>query len=170
MIADPAANLRERMILERKVLKWEAERERYRKDRIDCMQKIADSFKKNEEQNNEDEYVTIAKAIIAYWQSTLTKPFQPGPPVPPTMIPTPGMYVPVYYGSEKRLADNIRRALNTGKSFKLPPTIQPATKAVAAALAFAFATHLLELKFIYNGQIYVGTATAPMIGFVPTVF
>lgn len=164
------ADKRERNVTFEKSILWIAERERYRTDRMDCMQKIADSFKKDEEKNDEDEYVTISKAIIAYWQSTLTKPFQPGPPIPPTMIPTPGTYIPVYYGSEKRLADNIRKALNVGKLSKLPPTLQPATKAVASALAVAFALHLLELKFIYVGQIYVGVSTAPMIGVVPAVF
>jgi hypothetical protein len=102
--------------------------------------------------------------------STATKPFQPGPPIPPCMIPTPGTYMPVYYGSQKKLAANIKRALNSGKYFEYPPTIQPATKVVASALAVAFSLHLLELKFIYMGQIYVGVSTAPMIGFVPVVF
>ena len=60
--------------------------------------------------------------------------------------------------------------LNSGKYFEYPPTIQPATKVVATALAVAFSLHLLELKFIYSGQIFVGTSTAPMIGFVPLVF
>jgi hypothetical protein len=86
------------------------------------------------------------------------------------MIPTPGTYVPIYYGSQKKLAANLKRALNTGKYFEYPQTIQPATKSVATAIAVAFATHLLELKFIYTGQIYVGVSTAPMIGFVPVVF
>ena len=122
------------------------------------------------DKGSDEAYDKIAKAVIDYWMSTATKPFQPGPPIPPCMIPTPGTYIPVYYGSQKRLAANLKRALNSGKYFEYPATIQPATKVVASALAVAFATHLIELKFIYMGQIYVGVSTAPMVGFVPVVF
>jgi hypothetical protein len=149
---------------------WKIERDRWNNDRIDCINKIADSYKKEADKGSDEAYDKIAKAVIDYWMSTLTKPFQPGPPIPPCMIPTPGTYIPVYYGSQKKLAANIKRALNSGKYFEYPPTIQPATKVVATALAVAFSLHLLELKFIYVGQIYVGVSTAPMIGFVPLVF
>ncbi len=153
-----------------KINRWKIERDRWNNDRIDCINKIADSYKKEADKGSDEAYDKIAKAVIDYWMSTLTKPFQPGPPIPPCMIPTPGTYIPVYYGSQKRLAANIKRALNSGKYFEYPPTIQPATKTVATALAVAFSLHLLELKFIYSGQIFVGTSTAPMIGFVPLVF
>ena len=153
-----------------KLTRWKIERDRWNADRIDCINKIADSYKKEADKGSDEAYDKIAKTVIDYWMSTAVKPFQPGPPILPCLIPTPGTYIPVYYGSQKKLAANIKRALNSGKYFEHPPTIQPATKVVATALAVAFSLHLLELKFIYSGQIFVGTSTAPMIGFVPLVF
>ena len=44
------------------------------------------------------------------------------------------------------------------------------TKAVSSAVAVCCSKHLLELKFIYVGQLTVGAATIPMIGFVPMAF
>jgi hypothetical protein len=170
MVLPAVVNQHESRIVNEKVDLWKIERDRWNKDRIDCVNKIADSYKKEADKGSDEAYDKIAKAVIDYWMSTATKPFQPGPPIPPCMIPTPGTYMPVYYGSQKKLAANIKRALNSGKYFEYPPTIQPATKVVASALAVAFSLHLLELKFIYMGQIYVGVSTAPMIGFVPVVF
>jgi hypothetical protein len=170
LIIQAKLNQHERHNISRKVSLWITERDRWNTDRIDCVNKIANSYKKDPDQGSDEAYDKIAKAVIDYWMSTATKPFQPGPPIPPCMIPTPGTYVPIYYGSQKKLAANLKRALNTGKYFEYPQTIQPATKSVATAIAVAFATHLLELKFIYTGQIYVGVSTAPMIGFVPAVF
>lgn len=164
------AKQHEDRVVSRKYAMWVAERERWRNDRIDCINKIADSYKKDADKGSDEAYDKLAKAVIDYWMSTLTKPFQPGPPIPPCMIPTPGTYIPIYYGSQKKLAANLKRALNTGKYFEYPPTIQPASKVVATALAVSFAKHLTELKFIYVGQIYVGVSTAPMVGFVPLVF
>lgn len=165
-----AADTRERNNNSFKYSMWETERERYRNDKIDCVNRIADSFKKPEEKGEDDPYNKLANAVINYWMSTVTKPFKQAPPIPPTMIPTPGIYAPIYYGNQKSLANNLRRALNTGKRFDKPPTIQVASKLVATALAVAFAKHLAELKFIYTGQIYVGVSTAPMVGIVPVVF
>jgi hypothetical protein len=102
--------------------------------------------------------------------STLVAPFKSAPPIPPCNIPSPGTYIPIYYGSQKSLAKNLRRAWNTGKLGQLEPTLQPVTKAVASAVAVSCAKHLLELKFIYVGQLTVGVATIPMIGFVPMAF
>jgi hypothetical protein len=170
LIIQAKLNQHERHNISKKADLWKIERDRWNADRIDCINKIADSYKKEADKGSDEAYDKIAKAVIDYWMSTATKPFQPGPPIPPCMIPTPGTYVPIYYGSQKKLAANIKRALNSGKYFEYPPTIQPATKVVASALAVAFSLHLLELKFIYMGQIYVGTSTAPMIGFVPVVF
>lgn len=170
MVLPTVTNLHETRIVNEKVDLWKIERDRWNKDRTDCINKIADSYKKEADKDSDEAYDKIAKAVIDYWMSTVTKPFQPGPPIPPCILPTPGIYAPVYYGSQKRLAANLKRALNTGKYFEYPPTIQPATKTVATAIAVAFSLHLLELKFIYVGQIYVGVSTAPMIGFVPAVF
>jgi hypothetical protein len=170
MVLPAVVNKHESRIVNEKVDLWKIERDRWNKDRIDCINKIADSYKKEADKGSDEAYDKIAKAVIDYWMSTATKPFQPGPPILPCIIPIPGIYIPVYYGSQKKLAANIKRALNSGKYFEYPPTIQPATKVVATALAVAFSLHLLELKFIYNGQIFVGTSTAPMIGFVPLVF
>lgn len=170
MVLPAVVNKHETRIVNEKVDLWKIERERWNKDRIDCVNKIADSYKKAADKGSDEAYDKIAKAVIDYWMSTATKPFQPGPPIPPCMIPTPGTYIPIYYGSQKRLAANLKRALNSGKYFEYPQTIQPATNVVASALAVAFATHLIELKFIYMGQIYVGVSTAPMVGFVPVVF
>lgn len=160
----------ENEVIGKKYAQWVFERERWRNDRIDCVNKIAESYKKDADKGSDEAYDKLAKAVIDYWMSTAVKPFQPGPPIPPCVIPTPGTYIPVYYGSQKKLAANLKRALNSGKYFEYPPTIQPATKVVATALAVAFAKHLTELKFIYMGQIYVGVSTAPMVGFVPVVF
>ena len=125
----------------------------------------------NAEQNlEEDPYVVMAACVLNYWKSTIAQPFNPAPPIPLCNIPSPGTYIPIYYGSKKKLADDLRRAWNTGKNFKQPPTLRAATSAVSSAVAVSFAKHLVELKFIYTGQLYVGTASIPMIGFVPTTF
>lgn len=132
---------------------------------------LAITEKKDEDPDDEnDPYDTMAKTIILYWKSAATKPFKNSPPVPPCNVPSPGTYIPLYYGSQKSLAKNLRRAWNTGKLSQLEPLTQPATKAVASAVATCCAKHLAELKFIYVGKLTVGTATIPMIGFVPTSF
>lgn len=154
-----------------KMNRWKVEREEFRNIKIACVNKHADAWKNKEESADEnDPYELMGKAVLDYWKSCAAQPFSSAPPVPPTMIPTPGNYIPVYYGSQKSLSNNLRRAFNTGKRFKGDPTLQPATKLVATAVAVSFAKHLAELKFIYVGQIYVGVSTAPMIGFVPLAF
>jgi hypothetical protein len=154
-----------------KYSKYEQEKDAYIALRKQCIQKMADDAKKNtDDDTEEDPYDTMAKAIIQYWMSTLVAPFKATPPIPPCNIPSPGTYIPIYYGSQKSLAKNLRRAWNTGKLGQLEPTLQPMTKAVASAVAVACSKHLLELKFIYVGQLTVGVATIPMIGFVPMAF
>jgi hypothetical protein len=154
-----------------KYSKYEQEKDAYIALRKQCIQKLADDAKKNaDDETEEDPYDTMAKAIIAYWMSTLVSPFKSTPPIPPCNVPSPGTYIPIYYGSQKSLAKNLRRAWNTGKLAQLEPLTQPATKAVASAVAVCCAKHLLELKFIYVGQLTVGVATIPMIGFVPMAF
>lgn len=162
-------NENDRIDLKRKL--YAKDRDKYNALKKQWIDELAISEKKDADPDSEkDPYETMAKAIIAYWMSATATPFNSGPPVPPCNIPSPGTYIPLYYGSQKSLADNLRRAWNTGKLAQLEPLTQPITKAVASAVAVACAKHVMELKFIYVGQLTVGTATIPMIGFVPTAF
>jgi hypothetical protein len=113
----------------------------------------------------------MATAIIDYWKSTLQKPFKPTPPIPPcnTTTPLTGIYSPISYGSESTLANDLRRAWNTGKSFSKLPLTPIASKAVASAVSVACAKHLISLKFLYLGGITTPVSPIPMIGFVPAV-
>jgi hypothetical protein len=165
-----SVNENERIEAKRKLYKLD--RDKYNALQKQWIDELAVSEKKDGDpaDGKEDPYDVMANAIIAYWMSCAVAPFKPGPPIPPCNIPSPGTYIPLYYGSRKSLAKNLRRAWNTGKLAKAEPLLQPATKAVAAAVAAACAKHLLELKFIYVGQLTVGVATIPMIGFVPTTF
>lgn len=135
-------------------------------------QSTADSLaaENAEKDLEEDPYVVMANTVVSYWMSTITQPFNAAPPVPLCNVPSPGTYIPIYYGSKKKLASDLRKAWNTGKNFETTPTLKVATQAVASAVAVSFAKHLIELKFAYTGQLTVGTATIPMIGFVPTTF
>ena len=122
--------------------------------------------------NANDPYYIMASGVLAYWASTLQQPFSAAPPIPPCIITAPlgGFYIPLYYGSRKRLADYLRRALNTGKLFKTLPEKPISAIAVATALAFSFAANMLEFKLIYSGGIPTTAGPVPMIGFVPIVF
>ena len=151
----------------------EGEGKRY----FDTLQKWVESQSKEEAENreesdSEDPYEIMAKGVIDYWKSTLQQPLSANPPVPPCAILAPGLglYAPLSYGSQKTLADFLRRAFNSGKIFKIPGTEEAASKIVATGLAVSFARHLLQLKFIYRGGIATPTGPAPMIGFVPFVF
>ncbi len=119
-----------------------------------------------------DPYMQMARVTIAYWYACIVKPFKPTPSAPPALIPAPlqGIYIPIYYGSANRLANNLRRAWNTGKSFATPGTQQPASNATATAVAGAYALHLLEFKLLYLGGIPTPSGPVPMVGFVPIVF
>lgn len=119
-----------------------------------------------------DPYMMMARVTIAYWYACIVKPFTPTPSAPPAVIPPPltGIYVPIYYGSANRLANNLRRAWNTGKSFATPGTQAPASNATATAVAGAYALHLLEFKLLYLGGIPTPAGPVPMVGFVPIVF
>jgi len=158
----------------RKLLLYEAEVIKFRQIRRDWIQDLADSFKKEEDPDDDnDPYRIMAKGIINYWKSTISSPLTSTPPVFPCIVTPPGngTYTPIYYGSQKRLADHLRRAFNTGKRFKLLGDSKSASTLVATALAFSLAEHLLELKFIYNGGIPTPSGTpSPMIGFIPLVF
>ena len=119
-----------------------------------------------------DPYMMMARVTIAYWYACIVKPFTPSPSAPPALIPAPltGIYIPIYYGSANRLANNLRRAWNTGKSFATPGTQAPASNATATAVAGAYALHLLEFKLLYLGGIPTPAGPVPMVGFVPIVF
>ena len=126
----------------------------------------------SEETPEGDGYDDLAESIINYWKSCTIQPLNATPPVPPCNVPLPlgGKYVPIYYGSQTRLANKLRRAFNTGKKFKLKGMKRPPSVAVATAVAAACSLHLLELKFIYLGGIATPFGPIPMIGFVPAVF
>lgn len=164
-----SANENERIEAKRKLYK--IDRDKYTELQKQWINELAVSEKKDADADDgKDPYDTMASAIINYWMSCAVAPFKSTPPVPPCTIPTPGTYIPIYYGSRKDLAKDLRRAWNTGKLAKADPLLQPATKAVATAVATACAKHILQLKFIYVGQLTVGPAVVPMIGFVPTAF
>ena len=151
-----------------KLLRYAIEKVRYRELKIRHINQIAEDNKKAGNLcGADDAYCVMSKCIIDYWKSTAAQPFAKTPPILPCLIPDPGSYIPVYYGDEAKLGADLRRAWNTGKRFKMEPTLQTATKAVATAVAASCAKHLLDLKFIYSGKIPVGTSTAPMIGFSP---
>jgi len=154
-----------------KVLRYNKEKELYRLLKIRYVNEVAAaSIKIGIECDTEDPYCVMSKCIIDYWKSTTSKPFAASPPILPCLIPSPGMYVPIYYGDEGELGSDLRRALNTGKQFKHEPNIQTASRLVATAFAVSCAKHLKDLKFIYNGKIPIGTSTAPMIGISPFAF
>ena len=154
--------------LKAKLAKYDIEKVRYRNLKIRHINQIAEDNKKTGNPcGADDAYCVMSKCILDYWKSTAAQPFAKTPPILPCLIPDPGSYIPVYYGDEAKLGADLRRAWNTGKRFKIEPTLQTATKAVATAVAVSCAKHLLDLKFIYMGKIPVGTGTVPMIGFSP---
>jgi hypothetical protein len=160
-------------IRNKKLSAYKTEEERYRKLKIRWIEEIANEARKNEDPDKpEDPYYIMAKGVIDYWKSTISQPLSSSPPVPPAVIlpPQGGKYLPIYYGSQTNLANYLRRAFNSGKRFKSAPEIPIASNLVATAIAFSFAMHLLELKFIYRGGIPTTGSPAPMIGFVPLVF
>lgn len=120
--------------------------------------------------SKDDPYKELAKATLKYWKDATIQPFDVNPPTPPciSVPPLGGKYIGVSYGNQKKLADNIRRALNSGKDYGLDRA--GAAAAVANALAFSYFTHLSQMKFIYLGGIPAGTVPyIPMIGFDATV-
>jgi hypothetical protein len=154
-----------------KLAKYEIEKVKYRDLKIRHINQIADENKKAGNAGGADDpYCVMSKCIIDYWKSTTAQPFAAAPPILPCLIPSPGKYIPIYYGSEAKLGADLRKAWNTGKRFKMEPTLQTATKAVASAVAVSCAKHLLDLKFIYNGQIPTPGGPVPMIGFSPLAF
>lgn len=123
-------------------------------------------------ENNKDPWTQLAEATISYWFSTIIQPFKTSPAALPALSPAPlgGTYIPIYYGSTKKLANNLRKALNMGKTFLELPATSPPAIAVASALAATYAIHLLEFKLMYLGGIPTPLGPVPMVGFVPVVF
>lgn len=121
---------------------------------------------------NGDPYMMMARVTIAYWYACIVQPFKKSPSAPPALIipPLGGIYIPIYYGSANRLANHLRRAWNTGKSFSKLPAKEPPALAVSTAVAGAYAIHLLEFKLLYLGGIPTPSGPVPMVGFVPVVF
>jgi hypothetical protein len=151
-----------------KQIEYKAEENRFRELKIRWVNELADAAKKNEDPDKpEDGYFVMAKGVIDYWKSCSVQPLSVAPAAPPAIIPTPGIYIKIYLGSQSMLGSNIKRAFNTGKRI---PEKQIAAKMVASALAYSFSMHLLELKFIYSGAIPSPPGTAPMIGFIPLVY
>jgi hypothetical protein len=119
-----------------------------------------------------DPYEEMAEITIAYWYACIVKPFAPTPAALPALIPAPlgGIYIPIYYGGKKRLANNLRKAWNSGKAFATLPIPAPPALVVATAVAAAYALHLLEFKLLYLGGIPTPAGPVPMVGIVPVVF
>lgn len=151
-----------------KLNRYNAEKLKYRDLKIRHINQIAEDNKKaGNICGADDAYCVMSKCILDYWKSTAGQPFATSPPILPCLIPSPGSYIPIYYGDEAKLGADLRRAWNTGKRFKREPNLKTATKAVATAVAASCAKHLLELKFLYNGQIPTPSGPVPMIGFSP---
>jgi hypothetical protein len=152
-------------------IKWQGVKEEEKA--IACEAPIPDiPFDYSCYEGGKDPWTQLAEATIAYWYSTIVQPFKPSPSALPALIPPPlgGIYIPVYYGSVSRLANNLRRALNMGKTFSQLPATQPPALAVASALAATYAMHLLEFKLVYLGGIPTPVGPVPMVGFVPVAF
>jgi hypothetical protein len=156
-----------------KLNQYSVEENRYRELKIRWINEIADAAKKNEDPDKpEDAYNVMAKGVIDYWKSCGSQPLTNEPGAPPCTFSPPqgGVYVPIYYGSQTMLGNNIKRAFNTGKRFNRQEEKYAAAKMVASALAYSFSMHMLELKFIYRGGIPGPDGPLPMIGFIPLVY
>jgi hypothetical protein len=157
----------------KKINQYAAEETRFRELKIRWINELAESAKKvSDPDKPEDPYDVMAKGVLDYWKSCAQQPLSKEPAAPPCVISLPqgGLYVPVYYGSQKTLGNNMRRAFNTGKRFNEIYEKPIASKLVASALAYSFSVHLLELKFVYRGGIPGPNGPVPMLGFVPLVY
>lgn len=157
--------------INQKVKLYKDEKKEFRDLQRAWVKSLEEEFKKEQEpEDSKDPYDIMAGAIIAYWISTLAQPFKKSPPVIPCNIPSPGIFIPLYYGSRSMLAKDLRRSFNMGKIFNFLPATPIASKLVAAAVAVSCAKHLALLKFIYVGQLSTPVGPIPMVGFVPIVF
>lgn len=156
----------------RKIELYKKEKKRWRETQIKWARSKEEELKQDQEEDGTDPYEMMASAVIKYWQSAAAQPFTSSPPVPPcnTILPLGGIYAPIYYGSKSMLANDLRRAWNTGKIFEVQPANPIASKLVATAVAVSFAKHLALLKFLYLGGITTPVGPVPMIGFIPVAF
>jgi len=156
----------------RKIELYKKEKKRWRETQIKWARSKEEELKQDQEEDGTDPYEMMASAVIKYWQSAAAQPFTSLPPVPPcnTILPLGGIYAPIYYGSKSMLANDLRRAWNTGKIFEVQPANPIASKLVATAVAVSFAKHLALLKFLYLGGITTPVGPVPMIGFIPVAF
>lgn len=141
----------------------------------ELLRKWGNSQTGNLEENTQggDGYEVMAQAIIDYWKSTTIQPFKPAPPILPctSVPPLGGKYAPISYGNKSALANDLRKAWNTGKRFKRQPLTPIASKAVASAIAVSCAKHLLGVKFLYLGGLIIPSSPpTPMVGISPTTF
>ena len=132
-------------------------------------QEMINGMDESDDDGKPDAYKEIAKATIEYWKATGSQPLKKTPAAFPCMISSPlgGKYIPIYYGGVSKLAEDIRKAMNSGKESNNADT---AAFKVAKALSLAYTRHLLQMKFIYLGGIPTLGGNMPMIGFVPNVF
>jgi hypothetical protein len=157
--------------LEVKQNRYKIEQERFNELKRRWILEISEKEKEKEENIDEnDAYFVMADCIVKYWMSTGPAPFSKAPPIPPCNIPDPGVFLPISYGSTRTLANDLRKAWNSGKRFELDYLNRPASKIVATAVAVSCARHLLKLKFTYIGKLTIGTATSPMVGFSKLAF
>jgi hypothetical protein len=166
------ASIKQRLAVNKQA-EYAAEENRFRELKIRWINELADAARKSSDPDKpEDPYNVMAKGVLDYWKSCGQQPLTKEPGAPPALFAAPqgGLYVPIYYGSQTMLGNNIKRAFNTGKRFSQAPEKQIAAKLVASALAYSFAMHLLELKFIYRGGIPGPNGPIPMIGFIPLVY
>lgn len=157
--------------IELKKIKYKIEEDRWNELKRKWVKDVSENITSDEGSGNQnDAYYVMAEGIIDYWKSTAASPFKPTPPILPCNIPSPGKFTPISYGSKEKLANDLRKAWNTGKQFKTQKALKPATKVVSTAVAVSCAKHLINLKFIYIGKLTVGPATIPMVGISPTTF
>lgn len=154
-----------------KIILYLAEKNKW----YDLLRKWGNSLigKVEEDSQGGDGYDVMSQAIIDYWKSTAVQPFAPSPPITPctSVPPLGGKYAPISYGNKNALANDLRKAWNTGKRFKIQPLMPVASKAVASAVAVSCAKHLLGVKFLYMGGFIVPSAPPiPMVGVSPTTF
>ena len=156
----------------RKVKLYKEEKKRWWELQIKWARSKEEELKQDQEEDGVDPYEIMSSAVITYWMSSTAQPFTSSPPVPPcnVQVPLGGIYAPIYYGSKSMLANDLRRAWNTGKIFEVQPANPIASKLVATAVAVSFAKHLALLKFLYLGGITTPSGPVPMVGFVPVVF
>jgi hypothetical protein len=144
------------------------------------------------ENPKKDPYEIMAKSLVLFWSviGTSSNTLFLGLGVPPSVIPTPGLYQVVFPGLPFILAKGFKKAFNVGINPKFIPEItflqyqinvssaikkiddasKISAKATSAALAAVFGTHLLTLKFLYFGTIPAAPSPIPAPSFVFAVF